>query len=60
MKLWRFKYIGRLVWHPYSNMGEYLKKNESAAYEDFLEIYRWFLSEGFGELDESEDVIPVV
>ncbi len=33
---------------------------DSDVYEDFLEVYRWFVSEGFGELDESEDVISVV
>ena len=49
-----------LVWHPFLQIGEYLQKNDSDVYEDFLEIYRWFVSEGFGELDESEDVISVV
>ncbi len=49
-----------LVWHPFLDMGEYLKKNESEVYEDYLEIYHWFLSDGFGELDESEDVVSVV
>lgn len=49
-----------LVWHPFLHMGEYLKKNDSPVYEEYLEICRWYLAEGFGVLDESEDVIPVV
>lgn len=49
-----------LVWHPFLQMGEYLKKNDAPVYEEYLEICRWYLAEGFGELDESEDAISVV